>query len=98
MFSDKNLEFYQVQNYDESLELEDPDGSIVSFFFRFDSNYDSYQRQVYSFWDFLGQVGGLNESLVIIGSVLTVMFTERLFYASVIKRMYHVGLSKYCID
>ena len=93
MFSDKNIDFFQIQNYDESLEYENTtEGTMVSFFFRLDSNYDSYQRQVYSFWDFLGQVGGLNESLVIIGSVLTVLFTERLFYASVISRMYQVRL------
>jgi hypothetical protein len=67
LFTEKNSNFYQVTQSKESLELEDTtDGKIVDVFFRLDDNYDNYEREVFSFWSFLGQVGGLYESLNII--------------------------------
>ena len=69
LFSSQTLDFYQAVKFKESIELEDDEGKILDVFFRYDEDYDIYERRIYSFWDFLGQIGGLEQSLLIIGSV-----------------------------
>ena len=91
ILTETKSDFYQIENYDDSIEQENSDGTIIGTYFRLDSNYDTYERQVYSFWDFLGAIGGLNESLIIIGGLATYFFTERLFFASVIQKIYQVS-------
>ena len=91
ILTEKDSDFYQIQLWKDSIEQEASDGTMVSFYFRFDSNFDIYVRQVYSFWDFLGQVGGLGQSLIIIGAGASILFTRRLFIASVIKKIYQVS-------
>ena len=55
----EELEFYEIVGYREQVLVEDTDLQIASVYFRFDSNFDSYSRRVYSFGDLLGQTGGL---------------------------------------
>ena len=54
-----------------------------------DFDADVYSRQVYTFLSLLSDIGGLNSSVVVIGSVIMGLFMERLFYASLIKNIYH---------
>ena len=68
ILTEQNSNFYQIQQWKDSAEQEGSDGTVVIFYLRLDDNFDIYKRQVYSFWDFLGQVGGLGQSLIIIGS------------------------------
>ena len=42
----------------EQIELETK-GQLASVYFRFDSQYDIYERRIYSFGELLGQIGGL---------------------------------------
>ena len=71
LFTTRSLDFYSIVKSKESFELEDStSGEIVDVFFRYDEDYDVYERRIYSFWDFLGQIGGLEQSLLIIGSFI----------------------------
>ena len=91
IFTAKNFDFYQIVKSKESFELEDTStGVIVDVFFRYDEDYDVYERRIYSFWDFLGQIGGLQQSLLIIGSFICILFTEKLYAASIIRRIYQI--------
>ena len=48
--------FYQVQNTKEQIELEDTDQQIASVYIRLDSQYDIYERRIYSVGELLGQI------------------------------------------
>ena len=95
LFTTRSLDFYSIVKSKESFELEDStSGEIVDVFFRYDEDYDVYERRIYSFWDFLGQIGGLEQSLLIIGSFIWFLFTEKLYIASIIRRIYQIKATK----
>lgn len=86
----EELEFYEIVGYREQVLVEDTDLQIASVYFRFDSNFDSYSRRVYSFGDLLGQTGGLYSAVFFIGAVLVSIFSERLFISSILKKIYQI--------
>jgi hypothetical protein len=62
--------FSQVDNvrlYEDKVET---DGAFVSVYIRYDSRFLFYSRQVYSFMDLLGDVGGLQQALTLIGGFI----------------------------
>ena len=82
----KELEFVQINNirtYDDS--NNDDNGLLVEVFIRLDSKYESYERQIYSFLELLGDVGGLQQSLFLAGFLLINFFSSRLFISSILK-------------
>ena len=50
-------------------------GQILSISVFMDDDVIEERRQVYSFWDYIGDIGGLNDFLQIIGGVLMSLFT-----------------------
>ena len=50
-------------------------GQILSISVFLDDDVIEQRRQVYSFWDYIGDIGGLNDFLQIIGGVLMSLFT-----------------------
>ena len=61
--------FYQVANTKEQIELE-TNGQLASVYFRFDPQYDIYERRIYSFGELLGQIGGLFQIILMIGMII----------------------------
>jgi hypothetical protein len=47
-----------------------------------------YQRSVYSLLDFLGDIGGLQGALVLIGSIFFSYITKKLLLSSLFKELY----------
>ena len=78
--------------------MDDAEGLLSSIFIRYDSKYYSYNRQVYSILEYLGDIGGLQQMLYLIGLMLISYFTRRLFISSILTEMYQIkhnrGLSK----
>jgi len=60
----------------------------IALYIRFDSNYDIYERKIYSILDLLGDIGGLAESIYIIGSILVSFVAHRFFISSILKNIY----------
>jgi hypothetical protein len=85
-------EFFQIQNSREQTEIEGSDLQFASVYLRFDSEFDQYDRRVYSFGDLLGQVGGIYESMLIIGMLFVGIFSERLFISSILNKIYQIDL------
>ncbi|CDW82856.1 UNKNOWN [Stylonychia lemnae] len=87
---DDELKFYQVENFRETLEPQSSWFELAQVYFRYDKQYDNNQRNIYGFSDFLGDVGGFQSSIFFIGALLVSIFSERLFYSSVIKKIYQL--------
>ena len=62
-------------------------------FIRFDPRYDIYNRQVYSILPMLGDIGGLQQSLYLIGYMVVAYFSHRIFISSILKRIYQIKKS-----
>lgn len=56
--------------------------------------YDNYERSVFGFGNLLENIGGFYSSIIAIGMLIVPFFTEKLFYASVIKKIYQIEKSK----
>ncbi len=55
---------------------------------RLDNRFDVYQRKVYSILELLGDIGGLQGSLVGIGMVIVGFITSRLFMSDIMHKIY----------
>ena len=73
------------RTYDDKYE---PDDEPLAMYIRFDNHYDIYERKVYSILELLGDVGGLQQAVTIIGYLLVGFFTHRLFISSIMKHIY----------
>ena len=87
-------DFYQVSSMREFVMIEDSDLQVLGIYFRLDSNYDQYSRRVYSIGDLFGQTGGLYSALFLIGSIFIVVFIERLFVSSILRKIYQIDLAR----
>ena len=63
-FQKKNFSFSSVNKKNEFI---DGSGAVLRLSFGIDPSTISYSRSVFSFWDFLGDVGGLYDMLILIG-------------------------------
>ena len=87
----KDLTFHQVSNiktYDN--DYADSEGFLIGVYIRADKFYDSYERKVTDILTLLGDLGGLLQFLVMIGGVLVAFLSQKLFMASIIKKIYHI--------
>ncbi|CAI2387803.1 unnamed protein product [Moneuplotes crassus] len=83
-------EFYQVATSQDRFEAESSKGDVLSIYWRFDKTSDVYERRIYSIGDLLGQAGGFYGSFIGIGSIFLFIFSERLFVASILRKIYQI--------
>lgn len=83
-------EFYQVASSQDRFEAESSKGDVLSIYWRFDKTSDVYERRIYSIGDLLGQAGGFYGSFIGIGSIFLFIFSERLFVASILRKIYQI--------
>lgn len=87
--------FVNIKRYDTLISNENDDGTVLSIYFMKDYEYETYERSVYSFLDFAGNLGGINEVLEVIGGLLVGIVADKLFFYSILSRLYQVDpLSK----
>ncbi|CAI2359868.1 unnamed protein product [Moneuplotes crassus] len=86
----KEEEFYQVAETNDRFESESSKGDLLSIYLRIDKITDTYERQIYSIGELLGQAGGFYGALIGIGSVFLFIFSERLFVSSVLRKIYQI--------
>lgn len=89
----KEYEFYTVENFRQTFTSEDEE-TFVTLKFNLDAQTNVFQRTVFSFLDLTGQLGGINEVLIVFGSILTGFFTEKIFNYSVLSKLYQVDNSR----
>jgi hypothetical protein len=83
----------KTRSFDDAFKKLDPNdddtGIYSTITMRYDTKYYQYSRTVYTVLQFLGDVGGLQSSLIMVSAVLVSFFTHRLFLASIMKQMYY---------
>lgn len=62
--------------------------AYIRIHFRLDSFQDVYSREIYNTLTFLGDIGGLNDALVFICTMLVGTIQSKLLYAAIIKRLF----------
>ena len=72
-----------MRTYDDSTAKEDD--PIVEIFLRYDPKFEVYVRKIYSLLELLADIGGLWQSLFIIGYVSVNFIAYRIFVASLLK-------------
>lgn len=83
--------YFQVVNIKQYEDIySDKDGYIVAVYLRSDRMFDKYERQVYDILTFLGDIGGLTEALISIGSLIVGFFTQKLFMSKIVRKIYHI--------
>jgi len=80
--------YFQVENSRELFQTIDYKKTLASVYFRFDTKFDNFQREIYSISDLLEDVGGFQSSIIFLGALLVGIFSERLFYGSLIEKIY----------
>ncbi len=81
-----NKTLYSLQrNKDVIMETNYRGITYVSVQVRLDTYQDTYNRQVYGLMELIGDIGGVQEIIVLAGSVLVGMVAERLLYAEMMK-------------
>jgi hypothetical protein len=73
-----------TRTYEDSI----TENTLATIYFRIDSKYYSYTRDVYTVLEFMGDIGGLQSALYSAGYFLIQFLTKRLFLSSLIKEMY----------
>ena len=53
-------------------------------------HYFSYERNVYTILDFLGDLGGIYEIFMTLGYMFVTLFTSTAFYYSILPKIYQV--------
>ena len=74
--------------------MTEEEGLIASVYIRFDQRYYIYNRQVYSILNMLGDVGGLQQALYMIGLLFLSYFTKRLFVSQLLKELYQTKFNR----
>jgi len=83
--------YFQVVNIKQYEDIySDKDGYIVAVYLRSDRMFDKYERKVYDILTFLGDIGGLTEALISIGSLIVGFFTQKLFMSKIVRKIYHI--------
>lgn len=89
----KQYDFYSVDTFSQTFTSE-LEGRLSTIKIRLDAQSDSYQRTVFSLLDLTGQLGGVNEVFIVIGTLFMSLFTEKLFNYSILSKVYQVDTSK----
>ncbi len=63
---------------------------MIEIFVRYDSKYNNFERKIYSLLDILGDIGGLYQSLYVLGFLSVNFLAYRIFVANLLKHIYQV--------
>lgn len=83
-------EFYSVNSYTDRFESESSSGDVLSIYVRIDKVKNEYERKIYSIGELVAEAGGFYGALLSIGSLFIAVFSERLFVAAVLRRIYQI--------
>jgi len=85
------LTFHRVTNiktYDS--DYSDDEGYLVAVYIQADKFYDSYDRRVTDILTVLGDLGGLQDFLEIVGHILVGYVAKKMFISSIVRKIYHM--------
>lgn len=92
IYAAKVVQYFQVARYREMQEAFDEvwDKRYLSIYIRLDNHVTNVSRTVYSVADMMGQVGGVYEILFLFGSLIVLLFADKLFFSSIMQKIYQI--------
>ena len=90
-FSDtKEYSFYSIGDQLNDVSAIDTSGEFISIKITLDNKYSVIQRNVFSFIDLVGQIGGINQIWVVFGTLIASIFTYRIYMESLLSKFYKI--------
>ena len=94
-FTEEKGSFYSFKVGSSKYYTNNREGELFTYLqyahirFRIDIEQETYERTVYSFWDFIGQIGGIYEIFDVLSTVIVSMYTNKMFLVSVLNAKNH---------
>jgi hypothetical protein len=73
---------YNIRSYDNN--YMEKDGFVASIFIRYDKEYSTYSRKVYDLLTMLSDIGGLRNSLFLIGFFIASFVSHKIYLSKII--------------
>lgn len=89
MTSAESYKFYSVGDVSVDAAA-DVNESPFEALFVLDSKYNKIERKVYTLGDMLGQIGGMHDILLLMGTLAVGVFTTKIYTASLLSNLYQV--------
>lgn len=86
----EHKEFYNVDKADFDVEEDISNLFYARFTLRMESREDTYERTVFSVFDFTGLIGGVFEIFEVIGGIIVGYFARKIILFSMISNLYQV--------
>jgi hypothetical protein len=88
--------FYNIGSNTDGYNLyNSADGVIFNNIFMLSQEYDLYERDVFTFFDMLGLLGGVYEICIITGSFFVNSLAKKLLYSSLLSNLYQIKTDEY---
>jgi hypothetical protein len=79
-----------VKSYEDNFNNAPEENFIVAIYMRSDKMYDSYERKVNDILTFMGDIGGLSETLINIGVLIVSFITQKMFMSKIVRKIYQI--------
>lgn len=90
-FPPERTTFYSIGSKHREMQNFEVSGKqYITIYFLLSQEYNLYQRSVFTFFDMFGQLGGVYQLLWILGAILVSCTAKKVFYNSILSRLYHV--------
>ncbi|CAI2363052.1 unnamed protein product [Moneuplotes crassus] len=89
----KEYTYYSIESVKDSLQAENGSGDLARINIILDKNYKIVERKVYTFYDMLGQVGGVMGIIYSLGSVCVSLFSGKIYIMTLLSYFYKVERS-----
>ncbi|CAI2362987.1 unnamed protein product [Moneuplotes crassus] len=86
----KEYTYYSIESVKDDLQAEDGSGDLARINIILDKNYKIVERKVYTFYDMLGQVGGVMGIIYSLGSVCVNIFSGKIYIMTLLSYFYKV--------
>ncbi|CAI2386814.1 unnamed protein product [Moneuplotes crassus] len=86
----KEYTYYSIESVKDSLQAENGSGDLARINIILDKNYNIVERKVYTFYDMLGQVGGVMGIIYSLGSVCVNIFSGKIYIMTLLSYFYKV--------
>ena len=84
------MEFYSVGKIDSDISVDSSQKLYATMLVKMDAREDTYQRTVFSVFDYTGLIGGVFELLQVFGTFFVGYFTNNWFLFCVLSNLYQI--------
>ena len=79
-----------MKSYEDNFNDAPGENFIVAIYMRSDKMYDSYERKVNDLLTFMGDIGGLSETLINIGVLIVGFISQKMFMSKILRKIYQI--------